>query len=141
MNSLTKINEIIERIVAFCLIKGVQPDELVNAIFDDPYESIETFKKSEKVFTIVTYKECVDDEEITVKMKYTYSSKKQLQKVEQKINSGVYKTQWDRQKNLDSMVRELSDYMDGNRETHSYILSQIPEELRGMILPKLKIAC
>ncbi|MBS9422592.1 hypothetical protein [Photorhabdus caribbeanensis] len=45
-----KVNEIIERMVAFCLVKGVQPDELITAIFESEYDSIETINKCNELF-------------------------------------------------------------------------------------------
>ncbi|MGV7963287.1 hypothetical protein QPK13_20035 [Photorhabdus tasmaniensis] len=70
MSGSLKINEIIERMVAFCLVRGVQPDGLITAIFESEYDSIETIKKFNDIHMIITYKENIDNEMNIIKMKY-----------------------------------------------------------------------
>lgn len=136
-----KIKDVIEKLATFCLVKGVQPDELVTAIFEGEYDSIETQKKDNSVYVIVTYRESVDDDENIIKMKYTYNTDKQLQRVEQKINTGVYKTQWDRESKIELILNELLENIGTDKDLHIFIRENIPNELRGIVYPKLKIAC
>lgn len=135
-----KIKEVIERLAAFCLVKGVQPDELVTAIFEGEYDSIETLKKDDGVYVIVSYNEFIDDDKHIIKMKYTYNIERQLQRIEQKINAKNYTVQWDREKKIDHIVLELSEQLRMSDNSHSAIKDMIPLELRGIVLPKLKLA-
>ncbi|MEK9495112.1 hypothetical protein V2H77_01275 [Photorhabdus sp. P32] len=136
-----KVNEIIERMVAFCLVRGVQPDELITAIFESEYDSIETIKKSNDIHMIITYKENIDNEVNIIKMKYVYKENKQLQKVEQKINAGAYKVQWDRAEKLDSIINELIEVIGADNRILADIKEKIPAEFRSIVYPKLKLVC
>ncbi|QTL38816.1 hypothetical protein HGO23_13125 [Xenorhabdus budapestensis] len=136
-----KINKVIDKMLAFCLTKGVQPDELVTAIFENEYDSIETLKKKNYINVIVTYKDCDEHDESIIKMKYIYNTDRQLLRVEQKINSGNYQVQWDRESTLDLILKELLELFESEQQTINLIKDQIPAELRGIIYPKLKLAC
>ncbi|WP_181150242.1 hypothetical protein [Photorhabdus hindustanensis] len=136
-----KVNEIIERMVAFCLVKGVQPDELITAIFESEYDSIETIKKSNDIHMIITYKENVDNEVNIIRMKYIYKENKQLQRIEQKINSGAYKVQWDRAEKLESIINELLEAIGADKKILSDIKDKIPAEFQSIVYPKLKLVC
>ncbi len=45
MTNYSQIMEEINKIISFCMVKGVQPHELISAIFEDEYKHIETYKK------------------------------------------------------------------------------------------------
>ncbi|WP_387463969.1 hypothetical protein [Photorhabdus sp. RM323S] len=124
MSGSLKINEIIERMVAFCLVRGVQPDELITAIFESEYDSIETIKKFNDIHMMITYKQ-----------------NKQLQRVEQKINSGAYKVQWDRTEKLESIINELIADIGADKKILADIKEKIPVEFRSIVYPKLKLVC
>ncbi|WP_192903097.1 hypothetical protein [Photorhabdus khanii] len=141
MIDLLKINEILERMVAFCLVRGVQPDELITAIFESEYDSIETIKKSNDIHMIITYKENIDNEVNIIKMKYIYKENKQLQRVEQKINSRAYKVQWDRTEKLESIINELVEVVGADKKILADIKEKIPVEFRCIVYPKLKLVC
>ncbi|AKH63409.1 MULTISPECIES: hypothetical protein [Photorhabdus] len=141
MSDSLKINEIIERMVAFCLVRGVQPDELITAIFESEYDSIETIKKFNDIHMIITYKENIDNEMNIIRMKYVYKENKQLQRVEQKINSGVYKVQWDRTEKLESIINELIEVIGADKKILADIKEKIPVEFRSIVYPKLKLVC
>ncbi|WP_445495789.1 hypothetical protein [Photorhabdus sp. SF281] len=141
MSDSLKINEIIERMVAFCLVRGVQPDELITAIFESEYDSIETIKKFNDIHMIITYKENIDNEMNIIKMKYVYKENKQLQRVEQKINSGAYKVQWDRTEKLESIINELIEAIGADKRILADIKETIPVEFLSIVYPKLKLVC
>ncbi|WP_207627319.1 hypothetical protein [Photorhabdus tasmaniensis] len=141
MSGSLKINEIIERMVAFCLVRGVQPDELITAIFESEYDSIETIKKFNDIHMIITYKENIDNEMNIIKMKYIYKENKQLQRIEQKINAGTYKVQWDRTEKLESIINELIADIGADKKILADIKEKIPVEFRSIVYPKLKLVC
>ncbi len=41
---MINVAQILKNLAAFCSVKGVQPDELVTAIFEKEYKKIETYK-------------------------------------------------------------------------------------------------
>ncbi|WP_338803562.1 hypothetical protein WDV76_15860 [Xenorhabdus griffiniae] len=139
INSL-KIKKVIDKMIAFCLTKGVQPDELVTAIFENEYDSIETLKKNNYIDVIVTYRDYEEHGESIIKMKYIYNADRQLLRIEQKINTSNYRVQWDRETALELILKELWE-ISGSKQSISLIKNQIPIELRGIIYPKLKLAC
>lgn len=142
MNNQLKIKDIIERIIAFCMVKGVQPEELVTAIFDSEYDCIETIKINGLVHLVITYKESCENSYSVVKMRYIYDNEKRLLSVDQKINSSSYKNQWDRESKLNSLINELECFVsDDNSHLIEVLKKSIPHELRGVVYPKLKIAC
>ncbi|OUH03491.1 hypothetical protein AZ010_004098, partial [Klebsiella pneumoniae] len=49
MTNHTQIMKEINKIISFCMVKGVQPHELVTSIFEREYKHIETYKKGELV--------------------------------------------------------------------------------------------
>lgn len=123
------------------MVKGVQPEELVTAIFDNEYESIETIKKNGMVHLIITYQESIEDSHSIVKTRYIYDNERRLQIVDQKINSSPYKTQWDRNSKLNILLDELALLVSSRDSLIEVIKDTIPNELRGVIYPQLKIAC
>ncbi|ANI30576.1 hypothetical protein PL78_12160 [Yersinia entomophaga] len=141
MTNQLKIKDIINKIIAFCMVKGVQPEELVTAIFDNEYESIETIKKNGMVHLIITYQESIEDSHSIVKTRYIYDNERRLQIVDQKINSSPYKTQWDRNSKLNILLDELALLVSSRDSLIEVIKDTIPNELRGVIYPQLKIAC
>ncbi|CCW31686.1 LecA/PA-IL family lectin [Xenorhabdus nematophila] len=60
---------------------------------------------------------------------------------EQKINSSNYQVQWDRESSLDLILKELLELFESEQQMINLIKDQIPDELRGIIYPKLKLAC
>ncbi|CNI17443.1 Uncharacterised protein [Yersinia massiliensis] len=141
MTNQLKIKDIINKIIAFCMVKGVQPEELVTAIFDNEYESIETIKKNGMVHLIITYQESIEDSHSIVKTRYIYDNERRLQIVDQKINSSPYKTQWDRKSKLNILLDELALLVSSRDSLIEVIKDTIPNELRSVIYPQLKIAC
>ncbi|CAI2515612.1 Uncharacterised protein [Serratia liquefaciens] len=141
MNNSIEINKITDGLIAFCLMKGVQPHELVTAIFDNEYTSIETLKKSHHIEVIVSFNEHVEGSSNPVKMKYTYNEKGYLQRIEQKINAKPYKLQWDRQSKIDSILEQLKQALSVNKQESiiEKLQKSIPVELYRTIYPKLQL--
>ncbi|EGT3611554.1 hypothetical protein FAP59_18390 [Morganella morganii] len=135
-----KHHEIIDKIVAFCLMKGVQPEDLVTAIFEKEYIGIETLKQNDEVYVIVSYKEENDNNIDIISMRYTYNLDSQLQRVEQKINNLKYKTQWDRGTKLKELIM-LACMQTGSRDDVATILNKLlPNNIHKSIIPYLKLA-
>lgn len=137
----TKNLEIIDKIVAFCLMKGVQPEDLVTAIFEKEYISIETLKQNDEIYVVVSYKEEMDNgiNVNIISMRYTYNLDSQLQRIEQKINGMKYKIQWDRCTKLKELIMSAC-FQTGSCDDVSEILNKLlPNNIYKSITPYLKL--
>jgi len=131
----------INKIVSFCMIKGVQPHELVTSIFEVEYEHIETFKKNECIHLVLTYSDFHEKGVSCIKMKYIYNSKHQLLSISQKIDSSSYKIQWDRNQKLEEMLKRLAIQLPKDSQLINQLREKIPDDLKEIFYPHLKIAC
>lgn len=85
-----------EKLLSNLIVKGVQPEELISAIFEEEYERIECVKTGNEIHLIITFNEYVDEIKNTIQMKYIYNRFKYLMKIEQKAGNTEYRTQWER---------------------------------------------
>ena len=134
------MNEI-NKIISFCMVKGVQPHDLVTSIFENEYQSIETFKNGNLVHLVLTYVDAHDDGVSCIKMKYIYNNKQQLLSIAQKVDGSNYKTQWDRNERLEAMLNRLAMLLPNDSRIISQLRDTIPEDLKVIFYPHLKIAC
>lgn len=140
MTSYTQIMKEINKIISFCMVKGVQPQELVTSIFEHEYQHIETYKKGEFIHFILTYSDIHDDGVSLIKMKYVYNDKQQLLSIAQKIDSSSYKIQWDRSEKLDALLSNLASQLPQNSSIISQLREAIPDDFKTMFYPVLKVA-
>ena len=141
MTNYTQIMKEINKIISFCMVKGVQPHELVTSIFEREYQHIETYKKGELIHFILTYSDIHDDGVNLIKMKYVYNDKQQLLSVAQKIDSSSYKIQWDRSEKLDALLSNLASQLPQNSSVISRLREAIPDDYKTVFYPILKVAC
>ncbi|EJD6662063.1 hypothetical protein P7V44_03835 [Providencia sp. CRE-3FA-0001] len=139
MSFKIKENEAAEQLVAFCLMKGVQPEELITAIFEREYISIETLKNNDHVYLIVSYKEDIEDNINIITMKYTYNLESQLQRIDQKINNSKYKIQWDRTDKLKEIIKSLAGDSISEESLFDVLNKLLPEKIYTSIIPQLKL--
>ncbi|EES3348391.1 hypothetical protein FR986_005154, partial [Escherichia coli] len=137
----SQIMEEINKIISFCMVKGVQPHELISAIFEDEYKHIETYKKGEHIHLILSYSDTHEDGVNNIKMRYIYNNKHQLLSVAQKIDASSYKTQWDRSEKLDEMLNKLALKLPKDSLVINKIREAIPDDYKTIFYPHLKIAC
>ena len=70
---------------------GVQPNELVEAAFNENYGSFEVRKNATCLFLLMTFYEYDGNDKSIIKMRYSYSLDKRLIRVEQKVDNSQYK--------------------------------------------------
>jgi phage-related protein len=138
-----KIKCIIEKMTHLFLTKGVQPSEITDAIFAQEYNDI-SFSKTEKFITMVVCFSEVDEENmdpIIHRMKYTYTLDKYLVKIEQKIGTKNYKTQWDRDIEISKLLHQFTDQVKiiAPNANLNEILSTMPEPLQPSLCSHLKL--
>ncbi len=138
---MINVAQILKNLAAFCSVKGVQPDELVTAIFEKEYKKIETYKVNSLVYFIMDYSERIEEEESIVSMRYVYDENKSLIKIEQKINNGHYSTQWDRNDALKNyIINQLSELPSREREdVYQLILGNLPFNTGYSLPQRLKL--
>lgn len=138
---MINVAQILKNLAAFCSVKGVQPDELVTAIFEKEYKKIETYKVNSLVYFIMNYSEKFDEEESIICMRYIYDENKSLVKIEQKINSGRYSIQWDRNDALRKYIlNQLSELPSPERDdVYRLILENLPCDAVCSLPPQLKL--
>lgn len=141
MTNYTQIMKEINKIISFCMVKGVQPHELVTSIFEREYQHIETYKNGELINFILTYSDIHDDGVNLIKMKYVYNDKQQLLSIAQKIDSSSYKIQWDRSEKLDELLSKLASQLPQNSSVISRLREAIPDDYKTVFYPILKVAC
>ncbi|EKS6729534.1 MULTISPECIES: hypothetical protein [Enterobacter] len=138
---MINVAQILKNLAAFCSVKGVQPDELITAIFEKEYKKIETYKVNSYIYFIINYCEHIDDEESIISMRYIYDENKSLLKIEQKINNGRYSLQWDRNDALKKYImNQLSDLPNQKREdVYQLIIGNLPKDAGYSLPPNLKL--
>ncbi|CAM8245014.1 hypothetical protein [Morganella morganii] len=132
-------NSKIDKIVAFCLMKGVQPCELITAIFEKEYTHIETIKNKNDVYLIISYNELVDNDIYNIKMRYTYDLDSRLQRIEQKTNKSGYKIQWDRIDKLKEIICTTLGYKITDNEINNLLIKLLPESKYNSIKLIMKL--
>lgn len=138
---MINVAQILKNLAAFCSVKGVQPDELITAIFEKEYKKIETYKVNSYIYFIINYCEHIDDEENIISMRYIYDENKSLLKIEQKTNNGRYSLQWDRNDALKKYImKQLSDLPYQKREdVYQLIIGNLPKDAGYSLPPNLKL--
>ncbi|MDT3721527.1 hypothetical protein [Pseudomonas oryzihabitans] len=130
--STLAIKAIIEELTTLHVVKGVQPSELVDSIFEENYlES--SFQKTTKgyVFKLsFTEKEDLSDQYQVIEMRYTYNKDRHLVLIQQKIGSKRLVTQWDRQVAIEERVSKLKTLLLESKSHQSVakILATLPCE-------------
>lgn len=123
------------------MVKGVQPEELITAIFEKEYTNIETYKEDNLVFLVLTFSDTYENDTSYITMKYAYNRKKELMSISQKINSSNYKEQWNRKKILEAMINELIIHLPKDNQVIEQLKTLIPDDYKPVFSPYLKIAC
>lgn len=132
------IKKLIDKLVATHLIRGVQPSEIADAVFEQNYNSVELSKKKDGTIQMLV---AFIDEGVINKMRYTYSQDKYLMRIEQKVGKGLFKEQWDRENMVNEMLDELTHQLSGLNSTQvvDNFISKLPDELRPTLRAKLSL--
>ncbi|EGR1514203.1 hypothetical protein D6089_20475 [Vibrio vulnificus] len=138
MNNALIMKEI-NKIISFCMVKGVQPSELAASIFESEYHHIESYKEGDKVVFVLSFIDRSEDDVSNIKMKYVYNESQQLISVNQKVNSGPYKIQWDRNQTLTDMLKSLAQMAPGDTALIDKLKDAIPNEFKDIVYPHLKL--
>lgn len=136
-----KIKQLVQDITSLYLAKGVQPFELVESAFDDCYESFDIQKKNGKLQLTLAFVDVDEDWKSHVKMRYTYDQNQKLLRIEQKIDSSRYLTQWDRGSKMRGLVSCLETELKSVNSSMvvSKTLDSLPDDIASAVAPKLTL--
>lgn len=108
MNDLYLI-QLIDKLTAIYLMQGVQPSELADAIFDDPYTNMSLIKNMNYIEVVLSFKEQCDQthNEHIRRVKYLYNHDRYLVQTSEAIDSKEFKVSWDREKTISRIVSDI----------------------------------
>ncbi|MFH6564925.1 hypothetical protein [Pseudomonas kulmbachensis] len=141
MNELLK--EAIEELAILHLYNGVQPSDLADAMYENPYLEFKITKEVEQLIVGLCFLDECDGKSTTVCMKYFYNLDKQLQRIDQKIGLKRFSTQWCRIQSTNEAIakveRTLAMLEIDSVQTKA-IMSTLPPNVRSLLRAKLSLA-
>lgn len=135
------IQTLLDKLIATALTKGVQPSELADALFEDDYCELHIKKSNGIVCMDVIFSDYSEDGISTCTMRYSYNADKTLMRIEQKINRGKFKIQWDRSEDTETIMKQLEISLldlNDNSEVRKW-LNKLPNELTGQLQKRLRL--
>jgi hypothetical protein len=139
--SLESIKMLVDELSILHVTRGVQPNELIDNLFEDDYVESSARKTSQGLVFELTFQEADDDGSSSkVTMRYTYDRRRHLVLVEQKVAAKRFNVQWDRtravQERLGKLEALLADQLP--RESIATILSTMPQDYLALA-PRLQL--
>lgn len=136
------MDKAIQNLLNLHLARGVQPSELVDNLFDSEYIDFSLKKKNSSLVLELSYVEELEECSQKIFMRYTYSAEKYLNRIEQKISSGKFSTQWCRNEEVTKAIAAIKNclYQQGlSPESVNKILSTLPSDLVASVGDRLKL--
>ena len=140
MNRLLKVA--LDELTALHLFNGVQPSDLADAMYENPYLDFKTTKTFELLIVELSFVDEYEEFTNIVKMKYAYSLDRKLQRVEQKIGSKKYAIQWCRKAATSDAIIKIELALSKMKISDikiSEIMSTLPSSVRSLIRAKLSL--
>lgn len=139
-----KLNELLDKLTAHYLYKGIQPSDLADNVFDEEYISMSV--KTNKIGVCVDLVYFNIDETTLEKVKiirrYQYNNERFIQTIEEFSNSKLpAKTLWCREQFYkDTIANIVSELKKQKLKPHaiSKILNTLPDDLKNIINHELK---
>lgn len=132
------ITDKVDRLVGLSLNNGVQLEDLVQNIYEMPYESVNVCKNNNQIQAVLLFKEqdeCKCGKTNEVIYIYSYSLDKVLLRVESIINN-CKNLEWDRHQIETDLISEIIDLLKSNHlecELNRFIKS-LPSNLKRKIM-------
>lgn len=103
--------QLIDKLTSIYLMQGVQPSELADAIFDEPYTDMSLIKKVNVIEVILSFKETCDStgREHFRMIKYVYNLDKFLMQTFESIDSKGFKITWDREQATNTILDDIKN--------------------------------
>lgn len=126
-----EVKSLVNKLIVTHLEKGVQPEELSGALFEDEYEEFTISKIRQKDSLIVKLSFYDFDSDIPVLHKFRYSyelSSRTLLRVEQAVGKARFTVQWDRAKTIQSLCDLIKSHVT-IEDFRSLYLDELPNDL------------
>ncbi|MFW1944200.1 hypothetical protein ACG93R_11920 [Acinetobacter guillouiae] len=134
-NSL-ELESLVNKLISTYLLKGIQPDDLATALFEEEYEEfLITKNRTTDVLVVKLSFFEINDEDISTlhKFRYTYEmSTKRLIKIEQSIGAGKFKTQWDRSIVIQELMSSIGNLISPEDFKKMY-LDNLPKDVSSKL--------
>ena len=136
--------QLIDKLTAIYLMQGVQPSELADAIFENPYTSMNLSKNINFIEVVLSFKELCDitHNEHTRRIKYVYNHDKFLIKILEALDSQPFKVSWDRDLVIKSIIVDITSRLKEigcSSKQIEKILSTLPKQSQIREEPKLSL--
>jgi len=108
--------QLIDKLTAIYLMQGIQPSELADAIFDEPYTNMTSKKHFDFIEVILSFKERCDvtNKEHTRNIKYIYNFDRYLLQTSESIDSKAFKITWDRENSIKGVISQIKQRLTSN---------------------------
>lgn len=136
------VNDAIQALLDLHLTKGVQPSDLADNIFDNEYSNFFIEKKGKQLLLTCSFVEDMGNATQTVTMRYAYDQNRYLTRIDQKIGSKRFSTQWCRETKLKAALEQLSRALKSaglSQRQISKVLSTLPPDIKSAFQSKLKL--
>ena len=136
MANNSRLESLVNKLISTYLLKGVQPDDLVTALFEEEYEEFLVTKNRniDSLVVKLSFFEVNDDGISTLhKFRYTYEmSTKTLTRIEQSIGASKFRTQWDRSLVIKELMTSISNLISPEdfRKIYSH---KLPKEISSKL--------
>lgn len=140
MNKLLK--DALDELTALHLFHGVQPSDLADAMYESPYLEFKTTKTCEHLTVELSFIDKCEETTNTIRMKYLYSLDRKLQRVDQKVGSKKFATQWCRELATNDAIVKVQHALNKMRvsdEKIRAIMSTLPSSTRSLVRAKLSL--
>jgi choline kinase len=141
MNELLK--EAAEELAILHLHNGVQPSDLADAMYENPYLEFKITKAFEQLIVDLCFLDECDGKNTTIRMKYFYNLDKQLQRIDQKIGLKKFSTQWCRIQSTNEAIAKVErtlSMLEIDSVQIKAIMSTLPPNVRSLLRAKLALA-
>lgn len=140
MNELLK--EATEELAILHLYNGVQPSDLADAMYENPYLEFKITKTFEQLIVELCFLDECDGESTPIRMKYFYNLDKQLQRIDQKIGLKKFSTQWCRIQSTNEAIAKVERtlaMLEIDSVQIKAMMSTLPSSIKPLLRAKLAL--
>lgn len=132
---------LVDKLLSTALTKGVQPSDLADALFEKSYREMKISKLNGSINLEISFSDETEEGESLCVMRYIYRTDNTLVRVEQKVNKGKFRVQWDRSMDIEATIaqikKQLIKYNDYKAVNQWF--AELPETVTAELHPKLKL--
>ncbi|NMA70237.1 MAG: hypothetical protein GX958_12610 [Desulfitobacterium sp.] len=136
MTNKSFLEKKLDDLINLMMTDGVQPNDLADNIFLEPYTQVSYKKVSGQVIGELHFEE---EKNVITVLRYFYGNDKKVYRIEEQIQDSV-KTLWDREFEEKQIINEVVKIMEEyyNSSQIEKFISTLPPSIRGHLNNKLK---